>query len=146
MKDFFEDIFAYQHHFNQLLADLLIENAESVSERSALLFSHMINAHQVWNSRILGEKSFGVWDMRPLEENKSLDGANYNDTLKILSQFDFAQPIEYKTSRGDELSNTVREILFHASNHHTHHRAQIVANLRQNGVEPIMTDYIFFKR
>ena len=146
MIDFFEDIFEYHHHFNGKVADLLIEHSNKITERSIPLFSHMINAHQVWNSRILNTKSFAVWEARSLQENKDLDSLNYNDTLKILSRFDLTQTITYKNAKGEEFSNTIQQILFHVSNHHTHHRGQLISDLRQNGIEPIMTDYIFYKR
>ena len=146
MRDLFEDIFEYHHHINQKLADQLLENESRISERSIPLFSHIINAHQVWNARILGTKSVGVNDVRSLEENKKLDTANFQDTMKILASFDLNQVIAYRTSRGDEYKNSIRDILYHAANHHTHHRGQIISDLRQSGIAPIVTDYIFYKR
>lgn len=146
MIEFFKDVFEYHNHFNQLLADQLIENSDKISKRSIPLFSHMINAHQIWNSRLLKSKSFGVNDERTLEENKTHDKLNYTNTLQILSQFDLQQVISYRTTRGDEFSNTVQQMLFQVVNHHSHHRGQIISDLRQNGIDPIMTDYIFYKR
>ncbi len=146
MKEFFQDIFEYHHHFNQKVANLLIDNMNQISERSIPLFSHMMNAHQIWNSRILGTKSLGVNDEHTLEECKELDKTNLLHSMKILADFDLNMDLKYQTSRGDEFQNKVRDMLFQAANHHTHHRGQIISDLRQNGIVPIMTDYILYKR
>jgi len=146
IKPFFKDIFEYHNHYNQKLADLLIANKEQISERSIPLFSHMINAHQIWNSRILNTSSLGVNDVHTLEKCKALGQSNFTDSLKILDNYDLTTVIKYRSSEGETYQNTIQEILYHASNHHTHHRAQIVSDLRQKGIEPIATDYIFYKR
>ena len=146
MKDFFEDIFEYHYHFNQKLADLLISQSGRISERTIPLFSHVINAHQIWNSRILGTKSQGVHDVHSLEKCKDLDYFNYKDTLKVLSEFDLQHKVAYENSKGHKFENSVQEILFHVSNHFTHHKGQVISDLRQNGIDPIVTDYIFYKR
>lgn len=146
MIEFFKDVFEYHNHFNQKLAHLLIQHSSSISERTIPLFSHMINAHHIWNSRILQTKSFGVNDVRSLEENKDIDNLNYKETLRILSAFNLDESINYRTSKGDEFKNSIQQVLFHVVNHHTHHRAQIISDLRQNGIQPISTDYIFYRR
>ena len=146
MIEFFKDIFEYHNHFNQKLADLLIVNSNKITERTIPLFSHSINAHQIWNSRILETKSLAVHQIHTLEKCKELDDQNYNDSLDILSDFDLSKKISYKISGGIEFENSIQQILFHIANHFTHHRGQIISDLRQNGIEPIITDYIFYKR
>ncbi len=71
---------------------------------------------------------------------------NYLNSMKIIDQYDFGDRIEYRSFDGNPFINSVQEILFHISNHFSHHRGQIMADLRQCGVEPFITDYIFFKR
>lgn len=146
MKEFFSDIFTYHHHFNQQLADLLLANAGKINEKAVPLFSHIINGHQIWNSRILGKKSLGVHDVHPIDVCKALDDQNLADTLEILREFEPGTTIHYLTSGRVQFANSVQEILFHAANHCTHHRGQIIADLRRSGIEPIVTDYIFYKR
>ncbi|MEZ4777303.1 MAG: DinB family protein [Bacteroidia bacterium] len=146
MKAFFKDIFEYHNHFNQKLVELLMENSDRISERTIPLFSHVINAHQIWNSRILKTASLGVRDVHPLEKIGELDAGNLVDTLTILSDFDLGAHLKYRTSQGGEFENSIQEILFHVVNHTTHHRGQIISDLRQKGIEPIVTDYIFYKR
>ncbi|MBK6266074.1 damage-inducible protein DinB [Marivirga sp. S37H4] len=146
MKEFFVDIFEYHHHFNQKLADLLIENVSQLSDRTIPLFSHSINAHQIWNSRIINSKPLGVHQVHTLEKCKILDKANFEETLKILSEQDLQKNINYQNSKGEKFEKSMQHILFHIANHFSHHRGQIISDLRQNGIEPIVTDYIFYKR
>jgi uncharacterized damage-inducible protein DinB len=146
MKEFFTDIFKYHHHYNQVLADLLIKNEDKISERTVPLFSHCMNAHQIWNSRITGAESYTVHQLHTLPKCKEIDSDNFATTLRILEKFDLIKTINYKTSKGDPFNNTIQEILFHVANHFTHHKGQIISDLRQSGIEPLITDYIFYKR
>lgn len=146
MKAFFKDIFEYHHHYNQKLAGQLITHETLISEKTIPLFSHAINAHQIWNSRILQTKPVGVHQLHSLERCKALDNSNYRNTLKILNSFALEATITYQNSAGDIFNNSIREILFHIANHFTHHRGQIVSDLREHGIVPIKTDYIFYKR
>jgi uncharacterized damage-inducible protein DinB len=54
--------------------------------------------------------------------------------------------IAYKNTRGESFENSVRDILFHINNHSTHHRAQIAARIREAGITPPTSDYIFYRR
>lgn len=146
MKDFFKDLFAYQRHYNQELLELLQSNKDVLSQRTIPLFSHIINAHQIWNSRILGGDSFGVNDVHQLEECARYDQDNYLQSLKVLEGRDLKENISYMNSKGNAFENTIRDVLFHVINHTTHHRGQIISDLRQSGVAPPATDYIFYKR
>lgn len=107
----------------------------------------MINAQEIWNARILNHDiSVDVWEIRPLENLKNHNKTNYNQSLNILNRTELSQKIEYKNSKGILFSNTVQDIIFHVINHSTYHRAQIASDLKANGIEPINTDYIFYKR
>ena len=146
MRTFFNDIFEYHHHLNQKLADQLIENSDRLPERTIPLFSHILNAHRVWNARILQTETPGVHEAHTLEKGKIIDNSNFRNTLKILDSFVLESEIAYQTSTGVPFRNSVCEILFHISNHTSHHRGQIVSDIRQSGIAPVITDYIFYKR
>lgn len=146
MNSFFTELFEYSHYFNQKLIGILIENKDKAPERSIQLINHTINAHQVWNSRILREQSFGVWDMHAIAELPELDTTNYLKTISILNSTPLSQIIDYANSKGDRFSNSVRDILFHVVNHSTYHRGQVTMQCKQNGIDPIISDYIFYKR
>lgn len=119
---------------------------EQIPEEFPALFSHMLNAHQIWNSRILQTPSFGVHQNHLPQTWASIDEANFKNSLLILESRDLAETIAYTNSQGTGFVNSIQEILFHAANHHSHHRAQIMSGLRKAGFEPLATDYIFYKR
>lgn len=146
LASFFIDLFEYHHYYNQQLLDELIRHQEVLSERTVPLYSHVINAHQIWNSRVLGGVSFGVNDIHSLQNCKTLDNENFNNSIRILKEFDLDQRIGYQNTRGDQFENAIHEMLFQIINHTTHHRGQIISDLRKSGVAPIVTDYIFYKR
>jgi uncharacterized damage-inducible protein DinB len=146
-NDFFKDAFEYNYHFNQELIQLFENNKPIIPEKSIQLLNHFINAQEIWNERILNEKvSIGVWDIRPLQNLIKINQSNYNSSLSILNTIELSKNIEYKNSKGDVFSNSVQDVIFHVINHSTYHRAQIASDLKANGIEPINTDYIFYKR
>lgn len=146
MRSFFTSWFEYHHLFNQKLIAELERHAGLLPERSFPLFCHVLNAHQIWNSRILGLPTFGVSDIHSYEDCESIDKENYRNTMRILENRKADEEIVYKNSRGHEFANTVSDILFHISNHSTHHKGQILSDFRQSGLEPLVTDYIFYRR
>lgn len=145
--DFFKDTFEYNYHFNQELIQLFEKEKQNIPEKSIKLLNHLINAQQIWNERILElQPSVGVWEIGPLESLKNHNETNYNQSISILNSIELSQKTEYKNSKGIVFSNTVQDIIFHVINHSTYHRAQIASDLKANGIEPINTDYIFYKR
>lgn len=115
-------------------------------ERVIPLLSHSINAHQIWNARITNKEKLKVHQVHDLQECKRIDDDNYNSTIEILKDRELDEIITYQNSKGVDFNNSIREILFHISNHFSHHRGQIISDIRQIGIDPIVTDYIFYKR
>ncbi len=147
MKSFFKELFQYSHYSNQRLYDLFNEHQGKTSEKSFSLFNHILNAHQIWNNRIQDKQiTFGTWEVHTLHELKDMDTSNYEQSLQILEKFDVDSMIHYNNTKGEAFVNSVRDILFHVINHSTYHRGQIAADFRQHGLEPLITDYIFYKR
>ena len=147
MNSLFKQIFEYHHHFNKKLIGEIKKHFNKLPERSFPLFCHILNAHQIWNARIMGQVPFGnSFQAIPIDSCLSIDRDNYINTLKILDTIALDQVITYKNSKGEEYSNTVQDILFHVGNHSTHHRGQIISDFRQSGIAPLVTDYIFYKR
>ncbi len=146
MKDFFKGIFDYHHHFNQKILQQLQSHSSNLSERTQPLFSHIINAHQIWNARVANIKELEVHQKHSFSECKNLDLLNYQKTLTIIEGHDLDNTVSYHNSKGLPFTNSLQEILFHIANHTTHHRGQIISDLRASGITPIATDYIFFKR
>lgn len=147
MKQFFKELFEYSHHFNQKLSDSFVESPNETSEKAVKLFNHLLNAHQIWNNRIDPKQTtFGVWELHSVSDLKSIDKINYEHTLQVLDTFDLNEIINYSNSKGQTFSNNIRDIFFHVINHSTYHRGQIATEFKQQGLEPLISDYIFYKR
>ncbi|PHN01159.1 DinB family protein [Flavilitoribacter nigricans] len=146
MKAFFLDIFAYHHHFNLKLLEEITAHREQLPPGVYPMFCHCLNAHQIWNARILDGKPYGVQQLHEPDQCREIDTTNYAATLRIINEVPLDRPVEYQNSKGVKFRNSVQEILFHINNHHTHHRGQIVADFRRSGIAPLVTDYIFYKR
>jgi uncharacterized damage-inducible protein DinB len=146
MNEFFKELFQYHHHYNQLLLDEFEKHKDKLPERSYPLFCHVIDAHNIWTGRILKRPTVGVNDVHSIDTLRSMDKENFAATSEILETRDLNEVTDYKTSRGEPFSNLIRDILFHVANHTTHHRGQLLSDFRQAGIQPIVTDYIFYKR
>lgn len=146
MKEKLIDLFEYTYHFNSEMIKVIAENLEKVDGKTISLINHTLNAQQIWNSRILNEKSFEVWQMNLFESLNEINQQNFEKSIKIVENSDLDKKITYQNSRGTKFENTIFEMLFQAINHSTYHRGQINAQLKQKGIDPILTDYIFYKR
>jgi uncharacterized damage-inducible protein DinB len=89
---------------------------------------------------------FGVWEVHAVQELKSIEQINYEQSLQILDKFDLNEIISYSNSKGQAFRDRIQDLLFHVINHSTYHRGQIATEFRQHGLEPLATDYILFKR
>lgn len=147
MKVFFNQLFDYNFYCNKKLIEECTK-LESVPEKSILLFSHVLNAHHIWNARILDKKPvFAVWQLHKLTNWGDIHYENQRNSFEILTNSEnFEKRIAYENSEGKAYTNTIQDILFHIINHSTHHRSQISMDLRNNGLEPIPLDFIFYKR
>ncbi|WP_288437892.1 DinB family protein [uncultured Chryseobacterium sp.] len=146
MKEKLIDLFEYTRHFNMEMIKVISENRALVDDKTVSFINHTLNAQQIWNARILGEETFEVWQINPFESLVELNQKNFLKSIDIINNLDWDTKIEYQNSKGTKFENTVFEMLFHAVNHSTYHRGQINALLKQNGITPVLTDYIFYKR
>ena len=147
MKPFFNNLFAYNHHFNQRLIEAISASPGHVSPKAVQLISHIVNAHQIWNNRIDPvASSFGVWEVHAPRDLQRIDEANFTRTLEILGDAPLQSSVQYTNSTGRKFTNTVGDIFFHIINHSTYHRGQLATEFRRCGHEPLVTDYVFHKR
>lgn len=147
MVEFFEELLDYSHQCNQNLIQIIMNNEHKVTDKALQLINHILNAHQIWNNRIQSESTpFGVWQIHDLQALSDIDQTNYNHSVRILRQYDFNDHIVYVNSRSESFKRTVRNILFHIVNHTTYHRGQIATEFRHTGIEPLVTDYIYFRK
>jgi len=145
MNLFFKEIFDYHHSINQKLIAQIKEN-NKIPEKATSLMSHVLNAHQIWNARILNLPTEGVFVEHSIDKCFEMDKMNYNNSIIILDTRTLDEIIAYKNTKGETFSNSIQDILYHIANHSSHHKGQIMALIRAQNITPIISDYIFYKR
>lgn len=147
MKQFLQQLFDYNFHCNSNFI-AFCEAQGGIPEQAETWFSHILNAHHLWNSRIEGSASkFDPWEKHPREQWEEIHQDNQRFTFTVLTREDnFMRSVMYESTEGKNYTNSLQDILFHIINHSTHHRAQIAANLRTHGIDPPAFDYIYYKR
>jgi len=147
MKGFLQQLFDYNFYSNKKLIEQC-EAMEKVPEKSVELFSHILNAHHIWNHRIVGRPpEFAAWHLHCLEDWGDVHYENQRTSFEIIRNADdFNKRIDYENSQGRTFANDLKDILVHIINHSTHHRGQILMDFRNSGMEPEPLDYIFYKR
>lgn len=147
MKVFFNQLFDYNFYCNKKWIEEC-NKLDSVPEKSKELFSHILNAHHIWNTRILGRPSeLKVWQLHDIKDWGDIHYENQRSSFEIITNADdFEKRIDYENSEGRLFINNLQDILFHIINHSTHHRGQIATNFRINNLEPLPLDYIHYKR
>ncbi len=148
MKKYFLKLYQYNAWANERVLSALLK--QSVSDPKPLsLLGHVLVAQFLWLHRILGEappllKLWGSYDLRELQQMAESANARWLDFVN--SHEDFDRELNYTNYTGDPYKNNVEMIMIHVVNHGTYHRAQIAQWLRQNGFEPVNTDFITFDR
>lgn len=147
MQVFFNELFDYNFYCNKKLIETCVA-LEKVPEKSIELFSHILNAHHIWNARITGKKAtYKLSDIHAVKDWADIHYENQRSSFEITTNADdFEKRIDFENSEGRLFISNLQEILFHIINHTTHHRGQIATDFRKNGIEPLVLDYIYYKR
>jgi uncharacterized damage-inducible protein DinB len=149
VKVFINQLFDYNFYCNKKLIEAC-NTMEKVPAKSMELFSHVLNAHHIWNARALGKTPhYGVFELHEVKAWGDIHYENQRASFEIITNADiddFEKRIDYENSEGRLFTDTLKDILFHIVNHSTHHRGQISMDFRANGLEPIPLDYIYYKR
>lgn len=147
MQGFLQQLFDYNFHCNKtLIAQCGAQHP--VPGEWQRLFGHILNAHHIWNQRMLGEEpQYGLWEVHPHELWEDIHYNNQRTSFEIMTNtVDFHKRVEYVNSQGRTYSNMIRDILFQIINHSAHHRGQLLMAMRAQGTVPPQLDYIFYKR
>jgi uncharacterized damage-inducible protein DinB len=147
----FQQLLAFNDWANGLILDSL-QRSEKPSGSAVRAFAHLLLAEKVWLQRILegvDNTGFDFWSGKNVVFCELL----YAENKKSLGQFFVGLTEEkledittYKNSRGEEYSNTIREVLTHVFFHSGHHRGQILTYIRSGGETPPYVDFIGFLR
>lgn len=125
--------------------------AEDVPERAMELFGHLLRAQDLWYGRVqdTAHAELSLWaedDLSACVERAEASARRWRTVLENVVADDLDRPVAYTNSKGTSFETPLRDILSHIVNHGTHHRAQIALVLRDVGIAPPPTDYIFFVR
>jgi len=150
MKDYLIDLFEYDHWASTRWLDRL-RALDNVDARTRSVMAHLPATKRVWITRLRGEDSADVpiWPSLDWTACARLLDATYDDYQVFLdgcSDYDLQSAASYQNSRGVEYQTPVREVLMHVITHGHYHRGQIAQAVRQQGVEPVNTDYITYTR
>lgn len=149
MLSYLNDLYAYNYWANQQYIQK-VEDSHFQHPKFFQLFSHLLNAQSIWLSRINGEiEKYNVWQVHQAVNFSKMNEENNQITqqlLKRLTATDLDRSIDYVNSQGVRYQNKIKDILVHAVNHATYHRAQCATLMKENGVQPPVTDFIAYKR
>jgi uncharacterized damage-inducible protein DinB len=149
MKQYLIDYFKFNDWANRKLINAIKELPDK--EKCLYYFSHLITCHNKWINVFLkewedkGTPWFG--DIYPPEELESRWSACINKWLNFLeskTEEDIEKPAifeSYQTKKKYEIS--IRKIAFQLNCHSIHHRGQMVMIIRDMGITPPGTDYIY---
>lgn len=141
-----EEIMHYTQIADQKLIDIF-QSQENISPKAQSLFCHILNAQHIWGHRILKQQpKYAVWEHYEIEHFAEISKVNFKLFDQILKNVPLDEEISYATANGDKYTGIVKDILFHAFNHSTYHRAQIATLLKADGITPPVTDFIILKR
>lgn len=140
------DLIAYAKESNSMVIHQVTSN-EKKPDKVIELLNHIFNAHRIWNNRITNsEVDVNGWEEHSISDWQEINEANYTTSEQIIQNFNANQSIHYTDTEGASFENSVSEIIRHIVNHSTYHKGQIAMLMRQAGLEPVETDYIYLRR
>lgn len=149
MKDLLLNLVGHMRWADALVADAL-EGAPAPDADAERLFAHIASVEHLWYCRILGrEPDFAVWPPLPAAASRALASRQANLMEQLVTDADdvvLASVVVYRNSAGREYHTSISDIMTHVAMHGSHHRGQIVRQLRASGIEPPYVDYVQFTR
>lgn len=150
-KNNFKQLFTYDFWANKRIANTLQSQLFDTSKKCMNFLAHIRAAQQIWHARIKGEPTT---DIELWPQNEYVDDSiqmlkkvhTHWVTLLDINKGKLDQEISYKNSKGVQFNTPLDGILHHVIIHGQHHRAQIASLLRQSGIDPPATDFIFYLR
>lgn len=151
MKNYLIDTFKYNDLTNRkLLGKIILLNDK---KESIKLFSHLINCQYKWMARITQDPNARimswwdpVYDFDKLEEEWSKSLEPWISYLSSRTEKELTTETTYFGYDNGVWAATPQDIALQLNYHSIHHRAQIQAIIRQQGIEPDFVDYIGTKQ
>lgn len=146
MNSIFKDIIEFDYWANNQILTIL--EHQKVIDKDILMFHHILEAQRVWIHRILNlpvdlswfDDNLNIIEFRPIMEASVQKIRAYLETAPNLEQ-----SVHFQNIKKENSSFKSCDILFHFLNHGTHHRAQILISLKNQGISIPDLDYLYWK-
>ena len=148
MKEHFINLIEYNDWANRKIFYVLRDIAQPPKGILDIL-SHIILSQENWLGRIKGDYTNSFWENIALSDLEKRSQSNTEDWLQMIknsTENDLDKKYAYHNTKGAKFETSLKDIITHLINHSTYHRAQINLLLRQNNIEPALTDYIYYTR
>ncbi|MCS6973279.1 MAG: hypothetical protein N2044_05810 [Cyclobacteriaceae bacterium] len=150
MKEYLLKLYDYNTWANTRVLSALIEQQCS-DAKTLTLFSHIMAAQLLWLHRVQGwpPPEVELWKQYSVDELSIMHAKGsegWKQYLNHAGENDFFRHLNYTNYTGQPFENRIFEILIHTVNHATYHRGQIALRMREQGYEPINTDFITYER
>ncbi len=148
MRDHFLRLVRYHRWATLLVAEEVLATAVGLPAQSYATLEHLANADAIWWSRLAGAPAPSLSAKHAPPELNALLRQSCERLIDLVQSptFDYRAMCRYTKVGGQSFAEPVGDILTHVVNHGTHHRGQLVAQLRAAGVAPPETDYIKWVR
>ncbi|MCE3007672.1 MAG: DinB family protein [Bacteroidetes bacterium] len=115
------------------------------------LMSHVVIAQAVWLDRIaqVPLRYTDFFQVLPWPDLIALERETTEALIQLPQRLDagaLAAPLEHSNAEGRVFRIPLEEVLFHVANHGTHHRAQLLSQLRRLGHTPPDLSFILYAR
>ncbi len=148
MKKYFLKLYEFNAWANQrVIACLTDQNV--LHEKIISVMGHIAAAEMLWLHRVRGlpKPDVKLWaTYSHAELFAMLTAADKHWIEYITTTESFDRELNYTNYTGDPFINNVEAIMIHTVNHASYHRGQVAMLLRQNGFEPVNTDFITYDR
>jgi uncharacterized damage-inducible protein DinB len=140
----FRRLFAYNEWANREVVNALRE-AGSPPARPLKIMGHLLSAERLWLERLRRqEQTYPVWPVftvQQCEKQAAELGPLWKQYLDEVS--DGSGAVTYRNTKGETWTSRIEDILMHVIMHSVYHRGQIAASMRDSGLIPASTDFIF---
>jgi uncharacterized damage-inducible protein DinB len=114
------------------------------------LFAHIAAVEHLWFARAQGQSPVvAVWPTLTVAQARHLAAEHadlFEQLVRSSDEKTLVRQVHYRNSAGREFDSAIGEIVTHVAMHGSHHRGQILQQLRAAGREPPYVDFIQFMR
>jgi uncharacterized damage-inducible protein DinB len=125
---------------------------ESPSSRAVRAFAHLLLVEKLWLARLrrtemkLPAEFFPELPFTECEALLDESREAYGAFLGSLTEAELDLVSNFTSLKGDKYEASTRDVLTHVTMHSMYHRGQVALAIREDGGEPLQSDYILFVR